>query len=101
MQTGAPLSKGIITAFLEGDGELLNSYDTSPPGYFFCLLSILAPLVAWGKSLKFSGARSSSGVKRHKCMRASATPSYNGRGPGPHPNSTIGILALTYLTRML
>lgn len=73
----------------------------SPPGYFSCLLSMLAPFVALGKSLKFSGARSLSGVKRHKCMRANAVPNYNSRGSGPHPISKSGILALTYLTKML
>lgn len=49
--------------FLEEDSKLLTSHDRSPPGYFSCLLSMLAPFVALGKSLKFSGARSSSGVK--------------------------------------
>lgn len=87
--------------FLEDDGKLLTPHDRSPPGYFSCLLSMLAPFVALGKSLKFSGAESSSGVKRHSCMRTSAMPSYNSRGPGPHPISKMGILALTYLTRML
>lgn len=58
---------------------------------------MLSPFVALGKSLKFSRARSSSGVKRHVCMRASAMPSYNSRGPGPHPISKMGVLALTYL----
>lgn len=84
-ETGALLSRGIITAFLEEDGKLPTSHDRSPPGYFPCLLSMLAPFVALGKSLKFSGARSSSGVKRHKCMRASAMPSYYSREPGRRP----------------
>lgn len=102
IQTGTLLSRGIIiTVFLEVDGKLLTSHDRSPSGYFSCLLSMLAPFVALGKSLKFSGARFSSGVKKHKCMRDSAMPSYNSRGPGPHPISRMGILALTYLTRML
>lgn len=82
--------------FLEEDGKLLTSADRSPPGYF-CLLSMLAPFAALGKSLKFSGIGSSSGVNRHKCTRASAMPSYNSRGPGPHPISKMGKLALTYL----
>lgn len=62
IQTGGLLSRGIITVFLEEDGKLLTSHDRNPPGYFSCLLSILTPFVALGKSLKFSGARSISGV---------------------------------------
>lgn len=36
--------------FLEEDRKLPTSHDRSPPGYFSCLLSMLAPFVALGKS---------------------------------------------------
>lgn len=76
-----------------------------PPRYFSCLLSMLAPFVALGKSQFFFAARSSSDVSRHERRRASALPGYNSQDQDlcvcSHPILKIVVLALTYLTKML